>query len=111
MSYKTLIFVSLISFHSFAQTHDFQTQKYDEMHDSPMQRKFRKIAPMPAGVVYIQQPNEGEKEMREHFRNMKKLGFNALKQIMNLPSWSIENISLIALDEGIIPLKLSILIM
>ena len=34
---------------------------------------------------------------------MKKLGFNALKQIMPLPTWTIEQISLIALEEGIMP--------
>lgn len=86
-----------------AQNDPYLHKLYDSLHDSPMQQKFRKLAPMPAGVVYVQQPNEGEKEMREHFRNMKKLGFNALKQIMPLPTWTIEQISLIALEEGIIP--------
>ena len=78
-------------------------QLYDSLHDSSSQQRFRRIAPMPAGVVYIQQPGEGEKEMREHFRTMKRLGFNALKQIMPLPTWTVERIQLIALDEGIIP--------
>jgi len=68
-----------------------------------MQQKFKKLAPMPAGVVYVQSPDEGEAEMRTHFRTMKKLGFNALKQIMPLPTWSIEQISMIALEEGIVP--------
>lgn len=57
---------------------------------------------MPAGVVYIQHPGEGEKEMREHFRLMKELGFNSLKQIMTVPGWEPEDVQLIALDEGII---------
>ena len=76
---------------------------YDGLHDSPAQQRFRRLAPMPAGVVYVQQPGEGEAEMRAHFRTMKRLGFNALKQIMPLPSWTVERIQLIALDEGIIP--------
>ncbi|GAA4406182.1 hypothetical protein GCM10023187_25370 [Nibrella viscosa] len=73
------------------------------MHISPQQEKYRKLAPMPAGVVYIQQQGEGEADMREHFRTMKRLGFNALKQIMPLPTWTVEQIAAIALDEGIIP--------
>jgi beta-galactosidase len=86
-----------------AQSDAFLHQRYDALHDSPIQQKFRQLAPMPTGVVYVQQPNEGEAEMRAHFQNMKKLGFNALKQIMPLPMWSVEQIALIALDEGIIP--------
>jgi len=87
-----------------AQQHDqFLTPLYDQLHDSPMQQKFKQIKPMPAGVVYIQWPGEGEKEMREHFRLMKQLGFNCLKQIMTVPGWSLEDIQLIALEEGLIP--------
>jgi beta-galactosidase len=86
-----------------AQSDPFLTKQYDALHDSPMQQKFRAIAPMPAGVVYVQQPGEGEAEMRAHFRNMKRLGFNALKQIMARPDWTIEKIAYIALDEDIIP--------
>ncbi|MFP4090822.1 MAG: hypothetical protein ACLFT3_10975, partial [Cyclobacteriaceae bacterium] len=77
--------------------------KYDALHDSPMQQKFRKIAPVPAGVVYIQRPGEGEEEMRWHFRKMKELGFTNLKQIMTIPPWSEEEIQLIALEEGLVP--------
>jgi beta-galactosidase len=58
---------------------------------------------MPAGVVYIQQPAEGEAEMRAHFRKMRALGFNALKQILPLPDWTVERIQHIALEEGIVP--------
>jgi beta-galactosidase len=76
---------------------------YDRLHDSPMQQKFRRLAPVPAGVVYVQQPGEGEPQMRAHFKLMKKLGFNALKQIMPLPDWTVERIAAVALDEGIIP--------
>ncbi len=86
-----------------AQNDPFLTKIYDGLHDSPMQRKFRQLAPIPAGVVYVQQPGEGEPEMRAHFKNMKKLGFNALKQIMPTPDWTVERIAYIALDEGIIP--------
>lgn len=85
------------------KNHDFMHEKYDQLHDSPMQQKIRKIAPVPAGVVYIQRPGEGEVEIRWHFRTMKKLGFTNLKQIMTLPDWSHERIQLIALEEGLIP--------
>jgi beta-galactosidase len=87
-----------------AQKNDeFLHELYDKLHDSPMQQKFKKIAPVPAGVVYIQQPTDGEKEIRAHFKTMKQLGFNALKQIMVNPGWTEEQIALIALEEGIIP--------
>lgn len=68
-----------------------------------MQEKFRTIAPMPAGVVYIQWPGDGEKEMRAHFRTMKQLGFNALKQILTVEGWTVEQVQLIALEEGLVP--------
>ncbi len=86
------------------QTKDeFLTDLYDRLHTSPMQKKFRKIAPIPIGAVYVQRPGEGEKKIREHFRTMKRLGFTALKQIMTVPGWTIEQVQLIALEEGIIP--------
>jgi len=88
---------------SAQQAHQFLVEKYDALHNSPMQQKFRQLHPMPAGVVYIQQPGDGEQEMREHFRLMKRLGYNCLKQIMTVPGWTMEDIQLIALDEGLIP--------
>ena len=95
---------SILSIPSRAQkAHDFLHDRYDALHDSPMQQKFRRQAPMPAGVVYVQQPDEGEAEIRQHFRTMKRLGFNALKQIMTTPDWTEERVGLLALEEGIIP--------
>ncbi len=103
-SYCFFFLIGFLAFSAMAQDgHDFMHQKYDQMHDSPMQQKFRQIAPVPAGVVYIQRPGEGEEEIRKHFRTMKELGFTNLKQIMNLPDWSHEKIQLIALEEGLIP--------
>ncbi len=100
--HKLCIFFILMS--SFIVSgHDYMVELYNQLHNSPTQQKFRKIAPFPIGCVYIQHPGEGEDEMREHFRTMKKLGFTALKQIMNCPGWSRNEIRLIALDEGIIP--------
>ncbi len=87
-----------------AQENDpFMQKAYDELHNSPVQEKFRHLCPMPAGVVYIQQPGEGEEEIRRHFQTIKKLGFNCLKQIMPLPGWTEQQIALIALEEGLIP--------
>lgn len=58
---------------------------------------------MPIGAVYVQRPGEGEAQIRGHFRTMKQLGFNALKQIVTIPGWTLEQVQLIALEEGIIP--------
>ena len=103
---KTLMISTLLCL-LFAVTvwsqHDFQVELYDKLHDSSVQQKFDKIAPWPVGCVYIQHPGEGEAEMREHFRLMKKLGFTALKQVMNCPGTTRNEIKLIALEEGIIP--------
>ena len=100
----SFLLILILNCQIFAQTgHDFLHEQYDLLHDSPAQQKFRKIAPVPAGVVYIQHPGEGEAEIREHFRNMKELGFTNLKQIMSTPDWTLEQIQLIALEEGLIP--------
>lgn len=94
----------LITVHALAQNrHDYLHEKYDALHSTDRQEQFKKIRPMPAGVVYIQHPGEGEKEIREHFRLMKKLGFNSLKQIMTVPGWELEDVQLIALEEGLVP--------
>lgn len=94
----------LFSLAAFSQQKDeFMTSLYDKLHNSDVQQKFRNLHPMPAGVVYVQHPGEGEEEIRGHFRLMKQLGFNSLKQIQTVPGWTIEQISLIALEEGIIP--------
>ena len=92
----------LLSAHA-QQPDPFLHKLYDSLHDSPMQQRCRRLAPLPAGVVYIQQPGEGEPEIRAHFRKMKEVGFNALKQIMTVPPWTEEQIGLLALEEGIIP--------
>jgi len=110
MRYKKYVYVFCLSIGvsfclqcSAQPADEFLTTLYDKLHDSPMQQKFKQIHPMPAGVVYIQKPNDSEKEMRENFRLMKKLGFNCLKQIMTVPGWTLEDIQLIALEEGLIP--------
>ena len=76
---------------------------YDRLHWSPMQEKFRAIAPLPVGAVYIQRPGEDQQDMRRHFRMMRTLGFTALKGIMAVPEWDRADIAMIALEEGIIP--------
>jgi beta-galactosidase len=101
---RTIIF-SFILFAfvpTFAQ-HNFLHDLYDQMHDSPLQQKFKTIRPMPTGVVYLQRPGEGEEEIRRHFRLMKELGFNCLKQVQAVPGWTNQQLEKIALEEGIIP--------
>lgn len=82
---------------------EFLTELYDQLHDSPLQQKFRHLAPMPFGVVFLPWKGCTEKEMREHFRMMKKLGFTNLKQTMGTPEWPEQRTLEIALEEGIIP--------
>lgn len=87
-----------------AQTeHNFLHDKYDALHDSPMQQKFRQIAPMPFGVVFLPWAGCTEEDMRHHFRMMKELGFTNLKQTMATPEWPDHETLRIALEEGIIP--------
>jgi len=94
----------LIGIHStIAQKDEFYHDLYDKMHDSPMQQKFRKLAPMPYGVVFLPWAGCTEEDIRHHFRMMKELGFTNLKQTMGTPEWPREKILSIALEEGIIP--------
>lgn len=86
-----------------AQEDEFYHDLYDSMHDSPMQQKFRKLAPVPYGVVFLPWAGITENEMREHFRLMKELGFTNLKQTMGTPEWPRKEVLRIALEEGIIP--------
>lgn len=81
----------------------FLSDKIRTLHDTPMQRKFRQLAPMPIGCVFIEWPGMTDDEIRGHFRLMKKLGFTCLKQIMHTPDTPAEKILNMALDEGIIP--------
>lgn len=86
-----------------ADSHDYLHSLYRALHDSPMQRKFRELRPMPFGVVFLPWAGMREEEMREHFRLMKRLGFHNLKQTMPTPEWPTERILEVALEEGVIP--------
>jgi beta-galactosidase len=89
---------------SDAKLHDpFLHTLHDRLHNSPMQQKLRKLAPMPAGVVFIQTPEHTEDDIRRDFRTIKSLGFNCLKGLYVLPGVDITRIEHIALDEGLIP--------
>lgn len=44
------------------QGHNFMHDLYDKINDSPTQQKFRQLAPVPAGVVYIQRPGKGRRK-------------------------------------------------
>lgn len=86
-----------------AEDHDYLVELYDRLHETPMQRKFRQIRPMPVGCVFIQWPGMTEADIRGHFRLMKELGFTCLKGFMTCPGTTKEQIMHMALDEGIIP--------
>lgn len=104
INYLSLYFLlSLFSIPCLAQDWDFQHDLYDQMHNSPMQEKFRKIAPMPFGVVFLPWDGMTEEDMRRHFRMMKELGFTNLKQTMEHPEWPKEKTWRIAWEEGLIP--------
>jgi beta-galactosidase len=68
-----------------------------------MQRKFRRLRPMPSGVVFMQWPGMDWEEMRRHLRLMKELGFTALKGYGLLEGFDDKKFCHMALDEGIIP--------
>lgn len=84
-------------------TGEFLHGLYDKLHDSATQRRFRELAPMPFGVVFLPWAGMTEAEMREQFRSMKKLGFHNLKQTIPSPEWTAERILEVALEEGVIP--------
>ncbi len=101
---KINLFILLLTLGFVAGAQDeFYHELYDSMHDSPMQQKFRKLAPMPYGVVFLPWAGMTEDEMRKHFQMMKELGFTNLKQTMGSPEWPREKILEVALEEGIIP--------
>ena len=98
-----MIFMLVISTNGFAQKDEFYHDVYDAMHDSPMQQKFRKLAPVPYGVVFLPWAGMTEDDMRKHFRMMRELGFTNLKQTMGTKEWPRDKILSVALEEGIIP--------
>jgi beta-galactosidase len=83
--------------------HDFLVELYDKLNDAPMQQKFRRLAPMPVGCVFLPWPGMTEDDARRHFRLMKALGFNCLKQTMPTVEWPRQRTQLLALEEGIVP--------
>ncbi len=85
------------------QSDPFLHKLYDSLHDSPTQQRFRALAPMPVGVVFLPWHGMTEEQMREHFRLMKKLGFHNLKQAMGTPEWPHQRVLEVALEEDIIP--------
>jgi beta-galactosidase len=85
------------------QEDEFLLTRYRGLHDSPTQQRFRQIRPMPFGVVFLPWKGMTEADMRGHFRLMKQLGFDNLKQTMPTPEWTERRIFEVAFEEGIIP--------
>jgi len=83
--------------------HDYHHDLYDGIGDSPLQEHFRRTRPWPTGVVFIQTRDMSEDDIRGHFRLMREMGFNCLKQCIALPDFGTARLHHIALDEGIIP--------
>ncbi len=81
----------------------FLREQYDALHATPQQKKLRALRPWPAGVVFIEQPGMTLAEIRGHFRLMRSLGFNCLKQCELCPDTDRRAVLHTALDEGIIP--------
>jgi beta-galactosidase len=81
----------------------FLTGLYDRLHGTPTQRKYRKIAPVPVGVVFQEWPGMTLADMRREFRLMRRLGFTCLKQLLVLPGTDRRRAMHAALDEGILP--------
>lgn len=76
---------------------------YDRLHDSPMQRKLRKLRPWPAGVVFVERPGMTLDDMRAHFRLMREMGFSCLKQCQLRDGTDWRAVYHAAVDEGIVP--------
>ncbi len=81
----------------------FLRDVYDRIHQTDQQDKFRRIHPMPVGVVFIERPGMGPEDWRKHLRKMKELGFTALKGISLCRGSDRRKFMHMALDEGIIP--------
>ncbi len=82
---------------------DFLADLYVSLNDTPMQRKLRALRPWPVGVVFIERPGMTLDDIRGHFRRMRELGFNCLKQCQLCPGTDWRPVYHAALDEGIIP--------
>ncbi|MCC5846529.1 MAG: beta-galactosidase trimerization domain-containing protein [Verrucomicrobia bacterium] len=82
----------------------FLRQRILDLTDTPMQRKLRKLAPMPVGAVFLPWPGMTEAAARAELRRMRETGFTCLKQTMPLlPEWPEDRILNLALDEGVYP--------
>lgn len=98
-----LIALCLLSCFAVTAEDEYLHGLYDRLHDSPMQAKFRRLAPMPFGVVFLPWAGATEQDVRRHFRLMKQLGFHNLKQVQASPEWTAERLMEIALEEDVIP--------
>ncbi|MCH8473878.1 MAG: beta-galactosidase trimerization domain-containing protein [Opitutales bacterium] len=86
-----------------SQEDPFLKKRYLEIHDSPIQQKFRRISPWPVGCVFIESPGMTMEDIRSHFRLMKKLGYTALKQCQVCRGTDETAVFHMAIDEGITP--------
>lgn len=77
--------------------------RFDARHDTPLQRRLRRLAPWPVGAVFIERPGMSEAEIRATFRLMKQLGFNCLKQCQTCRGTDNVAVMNMAVDEGLIP--------
>ena len=76
---------------------------YDQIHQTPQPQKFRRIHPMPLGVVFVEWPGMTEDDWRHHLRMMKDVGVTALKGMLLCRGSDKRKFMHMALDEGIIP--------
>ena len=81
----------------------FLVSRYAGLNDTGMQRKLQRLRPWPVGVVFIERPGMTREDIRGHFRQMKALGFNCLKQCQLRSTTDWRAVYHMALDEGIIP--------
>ena len=99
--------ISVFEIQSRNDSDPFLTQLYLELNNSPMQEKLRALKPFPVGVVYYQQRGDKLDDIRNEFRIMRELGYNALKQIElkapDNPADFEERVFHAAIEEGIVP--------
>ena len=83
----------------------FTEDVYDARTETRMQRELAELAPFPVSVVYWQQRDHDLEDIRDHFRNMAKVGVTGLKGIhlQADTAVSMADVRHAALDEGLIP--------
>jgi beta-galactosidase len=91
--------------HSLVTTDPYLQQKINDLKDTPAQRKFRTLCPLPVGVVVWQRVNDDLDALRREFRTIHEHDITALKQLVLAGDIPVDQAEadVAALEEGLIP--------